>query len=159
MQFHSGRKYTLTESIDKIKRYCALQERSHRQVREKLKQWGCYPDQVEAIVTELIGQNFLSETRFAEAIVSGKHKIKGWGRKKIHRWLVKEGVSPYNISKNMQELDEEEYTTKCRDIAVKKWNSLTRGNTYEKKQKTIRYLLQKGYEMDTISLALESISE
>ncbi|MFT5336532.1 MAG: regulatory protein [Sphingobacteriales bacterium] len=157
--FQNKRKYTLSESIEKIKGYCALQERSHKQVRQKLQQWGCYQDQTEAIITELIIQNYLSEDRFAEAIVLGKSRMKGWGRKKIEQWLKREGVSTYSIQMAFKELDEDEYYQKCLHVATKKNAIITAKSPFEHKTKLLRFLYQKGYEMELINTVLDEILE
>ncbi len=51
----------------KAEHYCAYQERSQQEVRDKLYEWGLKPDAVENIISELIGGNFLNEERFAKA--------------------------------------------------------------------------------------------
>lgn len=154
---NSQRKYTLTQAIEKIKWYCARQERSHKQVSEKLKQWGLYWDQVEAIVAELIMENYLSEERFAEAIVNGKHNIKGWGRVKIRQWLYLEGVSEYSINKAIAELDEESYLQRCAKEAKKKRGNIQAESEFERQGKLKRYLYGKGYESEIIQAAIQQL--
>ena len=67
----------------KAEHYCAYQERSQQEVRDKLYEWGQYPDVVENIISGLITGNFLNEERFAKAYAIGKFRQKGWGRMKI----------------------------------------------------------------------------
>src|ERR1700741_430415 len=70
-------------ALGKAENYCAYQERSQQEVREKLYEWGVYPSVIERIVSKLIENNFLNEERFAIAYATGKLRQKGWGRNKI----------------------------------------------------------------------------
>ena len=64
----------------KAEAYCAYQERSQSEIRNKLYEWGLHQKDVEEIISELIGENFLNEERFALAYTLGKFRIKGWGK-------------------------------------------------------------------------------
>jgi regulatory protein len=77
------KKITPTEAKGKIQRYCAYQERSHQEVRNKLYSFGLYSDEVDNLLTDLITDGFLNEERFAKAFAGGKFRMKKWGRIKI----------------------------------------------------------------------------
>ena len=57
----------LEEAKQKIFRYCAYQERSHKEVKTKLYGYGLYASQVDEIISQLITDGFLNEERFAKA--------------------------------------------------------------------------------------------
>ncbi|MCB0655774.1 MAG: RecX family transcriptional regulator, partial [Saprospiraceae bacterium] len=82
-----------------ILRYCTLQDRSHLEVRLKLIHLKVYGEDLEAMMTELIQQDFLNEERFARSFVRGKFRMKGWGREKISRELVRHQLSDYVMRK------------------------------------------------------------
>jgi len=71
----------------KAEHYCAYQERSQQEVRDKLYEWELKPAEVEDIISRLIENNYLNEERFAKAYVQGKFNQKGWGRIKIKQGL------------------------------------------------------------------------
>ena len=73
-------------AVQKAADYCAYQERSQQQVRDKLYDYGLHSDQVEEALSELIQQGFINEERFAIAYAGGKFRMKGWGRKKIFEY-------------------------------------------------------------------------
>ncbi|MEQ8925876.1 MAG: RecX family transcriptional regulator, partial [Fulvivirga sp.] len=75
--------------------YCAYQERSQQQVRDKLYTYGLYSEDVERILSELITENFINEERFAIAYAGGKFRVKKWGRNKILQGLNQHRVSNY----------------------------------------------------------------
>ena len=58
---------TVQEAKERIKRYCAYQERSHLEVRNKLYEFGLMRDEIDEIITHLISENYLNEERFAKA--------------------------------------------------------------------------------------------
>lgn len=67
----------------KAARFCAYQERSQQEVRDKLYEYGLHYNDVEELLSELIVEGFINEERFARAYVRGKFKMKKWGRHKI----------------------------------------------------------------------------
>ena len=88
----------------KAEHYCAYQERSQQELRNKLYEWCQYPNMIETIISQLISDNFLNEERFAKAYAKGKFRQKGWGRIKIKQGLklkqvpnvlIKKGVTDY----------------------------------------------------------------
>ncbi len=108
---------------------------------------GMYREEVEELLSTLIAEGFLNEARYAEMFVSGKSRIKGWGKQKIAHALRQKGVSAYNIDKALVGLDEADYDKTFLRAAEKKWESLKgEKNIFVKKAKWQRYLLQKGFE-------------
>src|SRR5688572_5536586 len=101
--------YSFLEAKQKIEAFCAYQERCDFEVRQKLFSWGLFQEDVDALISDLITHNFLNEQRFAEAYVSGKFRIKKWGRVKIRQQLKLRKISEYSIKKGMQVIDDEEY--------------------------------------------------
>ena len=85
------------QAIQRIRHYCAYQERAQQEVRDKLYELGMTMDEVEEIMSDLIAENFLNEERFATQFAGGHFRIKGWGRVKIQHALQQKRVSKYNI--------------------------------------------------------------
>lgn len=139
-------------------RYCQYQERSHKEVRNKLYELGCKTAEVETIISELIEKDLLNEERYARAIARGKFRMKQWGRQKIVQALKLQQVSDYCIKKAMKEIDGNEYEQTLKKLAEKKWHELrAERKSLMKRAKVYRYLLQKGYETDMINDVLKEI--
>ena len=130
---------------EKIRSYCAYQERNQREVKQKLLSYGLLPYIADEILMELIQDGFLNEERYAQAFARGKVNIKGWGRKKIELELKMRGISAPCIIKALSEIDTDNYSAKLTSLAQKKWDSLKDGRIDIRKQKVINYLLGKGY--------------
>ena len=141
-----------SDILEKIKYYCAYQERSHREVRTKLIELQVYGNELENYIVLLLEENFLNEERYACAIARGKFYFKKWGRNKIKHILNQQQVSDYCIKKAMKEIDEHDYIQTFNSLAEKKLNELKgEKNKFIKMTKLKNYLLQKGYEYEYIN--------
>ena len=109
-QFKKRKIYTPTEAKRKVESYCAYQERSQQEVRDKLFELGLHLVDVENIICYLIEENFLNEERFAKAYALGKFRIKGWGKIKITQGLKLKNVSPALIKIGLKQIDMDDYT-------------------------------------------------
>lgn len=147
--------YSKEGAKPKLEKYCAYQERSHKQVFDKCRSYGLSESDSNEILVELIQSNFLNEERFVEAYVKGKFKIKSWGKQKISQGLKLAGINQKLISSSIQEIKFEDYIKTIQRLAEKKLKTLKEGTDFEKKIKVQRYLLSKGYKYDEISEALK----
>ena len=141
---------TLKEIERKLQHYCSYQDRCHKEVIEKLKTYKIKSSDLNQIVSNLINENFLNESRFSKSFVRGKFNIKNWGKVRIHNELKKRKISAYNISLGMKEINEIEYHKKLDYIFNKKLSSLDGINNISKKKKIISYLTYRGWERNLI---------
>ncbi|MFM7852069.1 MAG: regulatory protein RecX [Flammeovirgaceae bacterium] len=144
------------DALKKIQHYCAYQERSHREVRNKLFDYGLFQTEVDEITSTLIAEGFLNEERFAKAFAGGKFRIKKWGRIKIMRELEMLGVSKRNITTGLKEIDEFDYRNTLISLLKKKTQQITDKDTFQLKDRLARYAIAKGYERDLVWEALKS---
>lgn len=135
----------------KAEAYCAYQERSQSEIRNKLYEWGLHQKDVEEIISELIGENFLNEERFALAYTLGKFRIKGWGKIKIKQGLKLKRVPDKMIQKVLNSIDDEDYQNRLKLILEKKSNSITEKDPFRRRYLLTRFAAGKGYEQDLIS--------
>jgi regulatory protein len=148
---------TPEQAFQKIKQYCAYQERSHQSTKEKLFSMGLYKKDVEVLLSQLIEENYLNEQRYALQFVGGHFRIKKWGKIKITAALKQQKVSSYNIQKALDEIDQTAYLSCLQRLASVKWNTIKKETVLTKKIKTTSYLLQKGYESNLIRTVLEKL--
>lgn len=144
-------------AVQKAADYCAYQERSQQQVREKLYDYGLHQDEVEEALSELIVQGFINEERFAKAFAGGKFRMKGWGKRKIVQGLNQHRISDYCIRKGLAEIDPKDYYQTLKAQAEKKINSIKSDSDYIIKGKTTQYLISRGFEADLIREAIQEI--
>jgi regulatory protein len=147
--------FTKEQALQKAKHYCAYQERSHAEVKEKLYSFGLYKTEVEEALSLLIEENYLNEERFAIAFAGGKFRIKQWGKVKIKYELKQKHVSDYCIKKALQQIDETDYLKTLQQLFNTKLKTLkSEKNIFIKKRKLQDYLMQKGFESNLISQLL-----
>jgi|SRR5690348_9984583 len=146
------------KALQKIKQYCAYQERCHAEVKDKLYGMGLHRQEVDDIMAELITENFLNEERFAKAFAGGKFRVKQWGRKKIIGALKQKQVSEYCIRKAMEEIPEDAYEGTIKKLAEKKYNSLKGEQWLRRIFKTRQYLLARGFEAGQIGEILKTLT-
>lgn len=146
-------------ALQKLKHYCTYQERSHYEVKQKLYTLKVRSSDHDEIIATLISEDYLNEERFAIQFAGGKFRMKQWGRKKILYALREKKVSDYSIKKALAGINENDYLNVLKKLAVEKWNLLKDEQYLERKKKTTDYLIQKGYEYDSINKLLTSLNE
>ena len=129
--------------------FCAYQERSLKEARQRLREWELTEDEIEPIITELTIQNYLNEERFARAFARGKFRVKKWGRLKIRQEMKLRGLSNDLIQKGLTEIDGDEYAAVLQDLLIKKARTL-KGEPTATKQKLVRFALSRGFESDIV---------
>ncbi|MET0391516.1 MAG: regulatory protein RecX [Chitinophagaceae bacterium] len=154
----SRKQLTPEQALQKLRHFCAYQERCHAEVRDKLYELGVWKKEHDAIIASLIEDNYLNEERFAIAYAGGKFRMKGWGRVKIRYELKQKQVSEYSIKKAMKQIDEADYLKTLNKLAAERYASLKGGQHLVRKKKTIDYLLQKGYEPDLVGAAVRHLT-
>lgn len=150
---------TKEQALQKLRHYCAYQERSHSEVRDKLYQLGVWKKDHDEIIASLIEDNYLNEERFAIAFAGGKFRMKQWGRVKIKYELKQKQVSDYSIKKALKTIDEEEYHRLLSKLAEDKYGSLKSEQYLIRKKKTQDYLMQKGFEPELVAGVLKDITK
>lgn len=146
----SKKRLSPTEAIAKIQRYCAYQERAHKEVKTKLFEYGLYASEVDEIISQLITDGFLNEQRFAKAYAGGKFRMKKWGRLKIKNELEFLGLTKNCIQQGLKELEGADYTKTLRQLILKKAELLSEENPFRKRDKVARYAITKGYEPELV---------
>ena len=135
----------------KAESYCAYQERSQFEIRNKLYEWGLHQRDVEEIISELIELNFLNEERFALVYSLGKFRIKGWGKIKIRQGLKLKRIPDKLIIKSLKSIEYDDYLMMLKKILQKKSNTISEKDPFKKRYLLTRFASSKGYESDLIT--------
>ena len=151
MNQHSVKTYTVEEAKRKLEKYCAYQDRCHKEVRDKLVEMRMIPEAVDAVLYHLLQHKFLDEERFARSFARGKFRHKKWGKNRIKQELKKREIGDYLIKKAFTEIPESDYLSTFDELAQKRFDQLT-GETdkYKKRKKLADYLAYRGWPGDWI---------
>lgn len=148
--------FTYLDVLEKLQSYCAYRDRCHSEVQEKLSLYHLEQDQELFIFQKLIEDDFLNEERYVNSFVSGKFRIKKWGKQKIRQVLKQKRITSKLIDRGLSQIDQSEYLLVLRELYKKKIASY-KEKEYIARQKTIRYLMQRGYAYSDIQIILEDI--
>ena len=143
---HKKRVYDIKIAIERLKNYCALQDRCQWDVTQKMKEWGLLEMTQNHILEILIQEKYINEVRFAQSFCRGKFLIKKWGKVKITNELKKKKISDICIKKGLEEIDLTEYDLLLENLLTKKNNTLRDKNHFTRKSKLARFLIQRGFE-------------
>ena len=143
-----------------MERYCAYQERCHKEVRQKLYEMRMIPAAVDQIIDHLLRHDFLNETRFAQTFARGKFRAKKWGRNRIVRELKLRDISKYNIQIALKEIPDAEYYKTFEALAEKRLQQLASEKNLQKKRKKLAdYLFYRGWESEMVFGKVNEISK
>lgn len=132
MKSNQVKVYTISQGLEKLRRYCAYQERAQGEVRQKAYELGLRENEIEQVLTQLIIEDFVNDERFARAYARGKFRIKQWGRIKIKLGLKSKNISDPCIRRGLSEIDEEEYLKVMGELIEKKGNMYAVSRGFEK---------------------------
>lgn len=107
------------------------------------------PEAKEEIFLYLMKENYLNEERFTRSYIRGKFTIKNWGRNKIRNHLKFKGVPEKLINRCFDEIEDSDYTLTLKKI-YDSYISKQSGAAWQRKSKTIKYLLSRGFEYEEI---------
>jgi len=142
--------YTVEEAKRLLEKYCAYQERCHKEVEQKLRNIGMITEVRDVIIVHLIEHNFLNEERFAKSYARGKFNIKKWGKQRITRELKFREISAYNIKSALKEVNDTDYLDTFDLLAEKRFDTIKETNKYKKRKKLADYLLYRGWESNLV---------
>jgi len=153
------RKYDKNEVFPRILAWCDRQERSIKQVNEKLYSWGIEEVELESTISELKKKGALDELRFCHAYSRDSMKFKKWGRAKIKVGLIKAGISTSVANQVLNELEEEEYMSVLSQLAHAAVRKGHHTKTYQDKMKFAAHLARKGFEASLIFNMLDELDQ
>ncbi|MCC6753346.1 MAG: RecX family transcriptional regulator [Saprospiraceae bacterium] len=125
--------------LEKMRHYCGYQDRSQSEAESKLRSLGADDDTAGEILVILIGEDLLSEERFAKSYARGKFRINHWGRRKITSGLKARQVPETLIRTALAEIDDDEYLDTLRQLLSR---ALRSGDS----ARAVRNLEARGFE-------------
>ena len=151
--------FSVQELQKKLEYYCSYQERCHYEVYNKLKGLTRNSNDINQVITKLIDDGYLNETRFSKEFTIGKFNHKNWGRIRIKMELKKRKISTKNIEIGLNELDDEKYLKKLEDLFKRKLERHSYKMDIYLKKKIFDYFNYRGWEKDLIFKKLNALNE
>ena len=145
-----NKSFTVDQIKHKIEQYCVYQDRCHKEVEQKMRDYNLIPEARELILLSLMKDKFLNEERFSKSYARGKFRMKSWGKQRIVRELKFRDISAYNIKTGLKEIEEEAYIATIYRITENRNAVISEPNIYKRKKKLIEFLMRKGFENELI---------
>lgn len=149
----------LTQAQAKAAKYCSMRERAPKQVLDKLIGWDIPIEEAEKILHNLLQEQFINEERFARAFCHDKFEFNSWGRIRIKMEISRYGLSKDVVEDALYAIKEPIYEDRACTLAKRKWESLrNESDDWKRRQKTMAYLLRKGFETDLVRKVTHKVS-
>lgn len=140
------------QMLEKARRYCLRSEKCLYDVRQKLYKWEVPISKHEEILSILVEERFIDESRYAKSFVHDKCYLSKWGRNKIIYALKHKQISNDIIHLAVQQIDNKKYQIILEEVAKSKWKSIIirENDIWKARQKLTQFLCQRGFEMELI---------
>lgn len=146
------------EALHKGAAYCSKSEHCLSEVREKLRQWGTDPDEIQPILDRLLKEKFIDETRYCRSFINDKYKYNRWGRIKIAYALRMKRIPDALIYEAMDEvINEEVYAENLRNLLLEKKKSTRALNPQDMRAKLYRFAAGRGFDSHEIGEAMKQL--
>ena len=136
--------------LSKAMTLCSKREYCRDDIQSKLRSWGAGETDSEKIISTLVRENFLNETRYASAFVRDKFNYNKWGKVKIASHLKAKQISPGIITSALNLIDNELYMRTMKEIITSHRRHVKAKNQYDLKGKLLRYVLSMGFESNLL---------
>jgi regulatory protein len=137
-------------ALTKAMSLCSQREYCKADIVEKLEKWGVSQPDAMKIISVLVNENFLNETRFATAFAKDKFNYNKWGRIKISYHLKYKQISAASIKTALESIDDDLYISTLRSMIDAHKRSVKAKNQYDLKSKLFRFAQSRGFETSLI---------
>jgi regulatory protein len=149
---------TTKEIYSKFALMCSRKEYSAFDVRKKMQNWKLSENNQDKIISDLIKENFINETRFAQAFTKDKFRFNKWGKQKIRYQLKQKQISNHDIEDALCQISNEDYIDMIKNLIESKNRNIKAKSDYERKSKLMRFMAQKGFEIDEVNKIIEELN-
>ncbi|MDO3410633.1 RecX family transcriptional regulator [Saccharibacillus sp. CPCC 101409] len=136
--------------------YLSFRPRTSGEVEKRLLEKEIDPHAAAAVVQRLASENLIDDQLYAKEWarqrVTNRKKGKVWVRQE----LKQKGIDQELIQEALDEVGDEDELSSAVDTASKKWRT-TKGEVWERKRKTLAFLMRRGFSSDISRKALEAV--
>ena len=144
-------------ALKKCRALCARQERCAQDLRMRLEEWDLAEGDIVFVLSGLQKEDFLNETRYAEAFAVGHFRQKGWGKRMIREALLSKGIPERLVAAGLNAIEEDEYGTVLAGLVRKRFRMEKEPDKFIRGQRVIRYLIGRGWEADAVRRAVAAM--
>ncbi len=144
-------------------RYLGFAARSSREMTKRLERSEFAPEVIEAIIAELVAQNWLDDEKFAQDWVDDRADRKRYGRRRLSQELNNKGIDKDTIQEAIETVSDDDELRRAVDAAQTKWRSLDVQNLSAdefsaEKRRLMGFLQRRGFSYDIIKKVFASLN-
>lgn len=143
-------------------RWLGTRARTRKEIFDRLKSKGYEEGVIEETVKRLSEQHYVDDADYAKRWADERVRLHKKGRRWIQQELKQKGVADQHIQDALTEVDVEAEWESALALARKKWNSgggISSKDDRARFQKTLSFILRRGYPMDIASRAVRQIAD
>ena len=146
-----------SEMLHKAAAYCSASERCIQDVEKKIKAARLTGEESDRIISRLLKERVIDESRFSRYFVNDKLRFNKWGRIKINYEMQRKGIPSDDRSEALADIDEQEYRSILLSI-LKSKKKTTRGkDDRDVYTKLLRFAAGRGFETRETSRCLKQL--
>jgi len=145
------------EAFNKLAILCSKKEYCISDMQKKMQYWKLNSKQETQIIAQLIDEKYIDEKRFTEAFVKDKFRFNKWGKYKISFQLKQKGINQELIESALEIITETDYFEIIEELLISKNKSIKAQTEYERRGKLLRFMAQRGFEIDAVNIKLDSL--
>lgn len=127
----------------------ARREYSRLELKRRLAPHAESEDEIDSLLAELSERQWQSDERYTEAFIHSKSRSRG--RLRLQQELAAKGVDESLVRANLPDRD----TELANALAVLHKKFAAPPQNFQEKQKQIRFMLYRGFEMDIVQAAFK----
>jgi len=143
----------MEEWLDRLRKWCSMQERCALDARKKIIQWGGSEDEAEQAIRRMMKEDFMSEERYIQGYVRAHVEYKKWGPYRVVAGLRSKGIPTSQAQIAVDAVS--------REVVLDTLNELVQRRAAElpdRRDRVIRFLINKGYNLQDILASLAALS-
>lgn len=159
LKVHKNQGSRSRDSQDKAKAFAlkllSYRQRSEYEIRDRLLRKGFGPELIENLLNDLRASGLIDDKEAAKSFFRVAKDSRLLGCRAIKEYLLKRGISSELIDEVTEGLDEMDSAMR----AAKKWLRRQRIDEPVLEERFKKFMLRKGYSMDTINNLIKQLKE
>ena len=148
---------TKEQVLYKLTSLCARAEYCQHDMLEKMRKWEVNSVDKAEIMEYLLREKYVDEERYARHFISDKLRFNKWGRRKVEQALYMKRIPESIYRPILDEQCDEDYEDILMPLLRNKLRTVKGKNSYDIRNKIIRFALSRGFETDLVLKAVDQL--
>ena len=148
---------TKEQVLYKLTFLCARAEYCQHDMLEKMRKWEVNSVDKAEIMEYLLREKYVDQERYARHFISDKLRFNKWGRRKVEQALYMKRIPESIYRPILDEQCDEDYEDILMPLLRNKLRTVKGKNSYDIRNKIIRFALSRGFETDLVLKAVDKL--